>query len=91
MPRLFEDQEMAGKREKPEDIVMVCGDFGPGGAAKAPITRHGDALLNAAGWCVNHKRLERIRRREGLKVPQKQKKRGRLRLNDGSPTLASGG
>ena len=63
---------------------MVCGDFGPGGAAKAPITRHGDALLNAAGWCVNHKRVERIRRREGLKVPQTQKNRSRLWLNDGS-------
>ena len=42
------------------------------------------ALLNEAGWCVNRKRVERIWRREGLKVPQKQKKRGRLWLNDGS-------
>ncbi len=33
---------------------------------------------------VNHKRVERIWRREGLKVPQKQPKRGRLWLNDGS-------
>ena len=42
------------------------------------------ALLNAVGWNVNHKRVERIWRREGLKVPQKQPKRGRLWLNDGS-------
>jgi putative transposase len=33
---------------------------------------------------VNHKRVERIWRREGLKVPKRQKKRGRLWLNDGS-------
>jgi len=42
------------------------------------------ALLSAEGWRVNHKRVERIWRREGLKVPQKQPKRGRLWLNDGS-------
>jgi len=41
-------------------------------------------LLNLDGWHVNHKRVERIWRREGLKVPQKQPKRGRLWLNDGS-------
>ena len=42
------------------------------------------ALLRAEGWHVNHKRVERIWRREGLKVPMKQPKRGRLWLNDGS-------
>jgi transposase InsO family protein len=42
------------------------------------------ALLQAEGWWVNHKRVERIWRLEGLKVPQKQPKRGRLWLNDGS-------
>ncbi len=42
------------------------------------------ALLNERGWQVNHKRVERIWRQEGLKVPQKQPKRGRLWLNDGS-------
>ena len=41
-------------------------------------------LLNQVGWDVNHKRVERIWRREGLKVPQKQPKKGRLWLNDGS-------
>lgn len=42
------------------------------------------ALLQADGWWVNHKRVERIWRREGLQVPQKQPRRGRLWLNDGS-------
>ena len=42
------------------------------------------ALLKQEGWRVNHKRVERIWRREGLKVPQKQPKRARLWLNDGS-------
>ncbi len=38
-------------------------------------------MLNNSGWHVNHKRAERIWRREGLKVPQKQPKKGRLWLN----------
>jgi transposase InsO family protein len=42
------------------------------------------ALLRQDGWGVNHKRIERLWRREGLKVPKKQPKRGRLWLNDGS-------
>ena len=42
------------------------------------------ALFKAEGWRVNHKRVERICRREGLRVPSKQPKRGRLWLNDGS-------
>lgn len=42
------------------------------------------ALLQAEGWHVNHKRVERIWRREGLKVPMKQPKKGRLWLHDGS-------
>lgn len=42
------------------------------------------ALLRVEGWRVNHKRVERIWRQEGLKVPARQKKRGRLYMNDGS-------
>lgn len=42
------------------------------------------ALLKAEGWKVNHKRVHRIWRKEGLKVPAKQPKRGRLRLDNGS-------
>ena len=41
-------------------------------------------MLRREGWAVNHKRVERIWRQEGLKVPKKQPKRGRLWLNDGS-------
>jgi putative transposase len=40
-------------------------------------------LLRQAGWIINDKRVERIWRREGLKVPR-QPKRGRLWLADGS-------
>ena len=42
------------------------------------------ALLQQSGWQVNHKRVERIWRQEGPKVPHKQPKRSRLWLNDGS-------
>ena len=42
------------------------------------------ALLRADGWRVNAKRVERLWRREGLKVPRRQPKRARLWLNDGS-------
>ena len=40
--------------------------------------------MRIEGWGVNHKRVERIWRQEGLKVPERQPKRGRLWLNDGS-------
>ena len=40
--------------------------------------------MRAEGWHVNHKRVERIWRQEGLKVPKKQPKRRRLWFNDGS-------
>ena len=42
------------------------------------------AMLRREGWWVNHKRVERLWRQEGLKVPGKQPKRGRLWLRDGS-------
>lgn len=42
------------------------------------------AILRMEGWRVNHKRVERIWRREGLKVPKRQPRRGRLWLHDGS-------
>jgi transposase InsO family protein len=41
-------------------------------------------LLQMAGWEVNAKRVQRIWRQEGLKVPSRQPKRGRLWLADGS-------
>jgi putative transposase len=39
-----------------------------------------ELLRSTAGWVINDKRVERIWRREGLKVPAKQPKRGRLWL-----------
>ena len=62
------------------DIVALATQYGRYGYRR--IT----ALLRTAGWVVNRKRVERLWRREGLKVPQKQPKRGRLWLNDGSCT-----
>lgn len=41
-------------------------------------------LLRNEGWLVNHKRIERLWRMEGLKPPEKQPKRRRLWLADGS-------
>ncbi len=61
-----------------EDIICLAHRYGRYGYKR--IT----ALLRTQGWQVNHKRVERIWREEGLKVPKKQKKRGRLYLNDGS-------
>jgi len=67
------------ERRLTEDIVTLATKYGRYGYRR--IT----ALLNnEMGWRVNHKRVERIWRREGLKVPKKQPKRGRLWLNDGS-------
>ena len=60
------------------DIVELATRYGRYGYRR--IT----ALLREAGWVVNFKRVERIWRREGLKVPHKHLKRGRLWLNDGS-------
>ncbi len=62
-----------------EDIITLATRYGRYGYRR--IT----ALLNnECGWRVNHKRVERIWRKEGLKVPKKQPKRSRLWLNDGS-------
>jgi len=47
------------------------------------VNRRVTALLRNEGWQVNHKRVERIWCQEGLKVPGKQPKKGRLWLNDG--------
>ena len=60
------------------DIITLATKYGRYGYRR--IT----AMLQNSGWKVNHKRVERIWRREGLKVPKKQPKRGRLWLNDGS-------
>lgn len=81
-------QARSTQRRKPEDrndeeplrkeVVMLASKFGCYGYRRVT------GLLHNAGWQVNHKRVERIWRQEGLKVPHKQPKRGRLWLNDGS-------
>lgn len=71
--RITEDEEILTAR-----IVALASEYGRYGYRR--IT----AMLRQEGWQVNHKRVERLWRREGLKVPAKQPKRGRLWLNDGS-------
>ena len=61
-----------------EHIIQLASQYGRYGYRR--IT----AMLRNVGWRVNHKRVERIWRKEGLKVPAKQPKRSRLWLNDGS-------
>ena len=60
------------------DIIALATQYGRYGYRR--IT----ALLQEAGWTVNFERVERIWRQEGRPVPQKQPKKGRLWLNDGS-------
>ena len=60
------------------DLIPLARQYGRFGYRKIA------GLLEQAGWIVNDKRVERIWKREGLKVPDKQPKRGRLWLADGS-------
>lgn len=61
-----------------QEVVRLASKYGRYGYRRVT------GLLKNDGWQVNHKRVERIWRAEGLKVPQKQPKKGRLWLNDGS-------
>ena len=72
-PKVADDEEALT-----ENIVSLATEYGRYGYRR--IT----ALLKTDGWRVNHKRVERIWRQEGLKVPARQPKRGRLWFNDGS-------
>ena len=62
-----EDEELL--RTRVIDLASQYGRYG---------YRRVTALLRNQGWIVNHKRVERIWREEGLKIPLKQPKRGRL-------------
>ncbi len=73
LPEVREDEQRLRS-----EIVRLASRYGRYGYRRVT------ALLKRDGWRVNHKRVERIWRQEGLKVPQKQPKRGRLWLNDGS-------
>jgi len=59
-------------------IVAYATQYGRYGYRRITVLLRGD------GWTVNVKRVARVRRQEGLKVPQRQPKRGRLWLTDGS-------
>jgi len=59
-------------------IVGLASEYGRYGYRRITV------LLRARGWQVNVQRVWRIWRREGLKVPARQPKRGRQWLNDGS-------
>jgi putative transposase len=61
-----------------QDMIALARQYGRYGYRRIA------ALLRDAGWQVNDKRVERLWRRERLKVPVKQPKKGRLWLNDGS-------
>ena len=71
--RTKDDEELLRSR-----ITELACDYGRYGYRR--IT----GLLHNEGWRVNHKRVERIWRQEGLKVPRRQPKRRRLWLDDGS-------
>jgi len=67
-------QRYSGRKGEDEDflreqVVALASQYGRYGYRR--IT----ALLKMTGWHVNHKRVERIWRQAGLKVPAKQPKR----------------
>src|SRR5215216_1952794 len=73
-PRGRDDEE-----QLTADVVELARRYGRYGYRKVA-----ELLRSTAGWVVDDKRVERIWRREGLKVPEKRPKRGRLWLADGS-------
>ena len=75
--RIPADEELL--RQRINELASEYGRYG---------YRRVTALLRNEGWVVNHKRVQRIWREEGPKVPQKQPKRGRLWLNAASRWLA---
>ena len=80
-PRTTQRRELYVPDDEPallERMIELATQYGRYGYRRI------SAMLQAKGWHVNHKRVERLWQREGLKVPAKQPKRGRLWLNDGS-------
>ena len=74
----YEGLYRADEDELTRVIIALASEYGRYGYRRITIE------LNKAGWPVGKDRVQRIWRREGLKVPQKQRPRGRLWLNDGS-------
>ena len=73
LPRSREDEDRLVA-----DMIELARQYGGYGYRRVA------ALLRDAGWQVSVSRVERLWKREGLKVPAKQPKKGRLWLNDGS-------
>ena len=74
----YEPMHRLDEDELTQAIIALAANYGRYGYRR--IT----ALLRRAGWQVGKDRVQRIWRREGLKVPQKHRPRRRLWLNDGS-------
>jgi transposase InsO family protein len=74
----YQSIQRADEDELTAVVIALATQYGRYGYKK--IT----ALLQMGGWKVSRDRVERIWRREGLKVPKKQRPRRRLWLNDGS-------
>lgn len=72
-PRGLEDEERLVA-----DMTELARQYGSYGYRRVAV------LLRDSGWQVSNGRIERLWRREGLKEPLKQPKKGRLWLNDGS-------
>jgi hypothetical protein len=74
----YRGKEPGDEEPLTERIVTLAGQYGRYGYRRIP------ALLQMERWQANHQRVERIWRQEGLKVPAKKPKLGRLWLKDGS-------
>ena len=74
----YEPIRLPDEDEVRADIIYIAGNFGRVGYRM--VTN----MMRNQGRKINHKRVERIWREEGLKLPQYQIKRRRLFLNDGS-------
>jgi putative transposase len=73
VPEIAEDEKKLRER-----IIKIACEYGRYGYRRITV------ILRQEGWRVNIKRVHRIWREEGLKVPKKQPKRARLWLADGS-------
>jgi len=69
---------LADEDELTRAIIALASEYGRYGYRRVT------ALLQAAGWPVGKDRVQRIWRREGLKVPSRHRPRSRLWLSDGS-------
>lgn len=78
LPQRYQPDPLNDEGPLTAAIITLASQYGQYGYRRVT------ALLHADGWRVNRKRVERIWRREGLKVPQRQLARRRLWLTDDS-------